>query len=221
MPSKTFERFMASTDIDYDRWKEGEGYDLDALRELDPDELFRVEQWLLARAGQDWRDLEGLLALGSDTARATVVEQLRTGKLEQRLQAARLLEGDPTLAADIEAAAVAGLESAVLYGGLSVALDIATTRRTPALVDALFRATFRDEGEAAVHAAARLAFIHGKAKEPFDWELRPLFLRFNTQDRKEREAAFRDLCALCEVDHAPYLHGDGGASGHRIGRRRD
>lgn len=73
------------------------------------------------------------------------------------------------------------------------------------MVDALFHAALRDEGEAAVHAAARLAFIHGKAKEPFDWELRPLFLRFNTQDRAEREVCFRELCTLCGVDPEPYL----------------
>jgi ATP-dependent DNA ligase len=56
MGSAAQERFLASTDIDYERWHEGTGYDLDALRELDPDERFRTEQWLLARAGQDWRD---------------------------------------------------------------------------------------------------------------------------------------------------------------------
>ena len=211
MGSAAYERFMASTDIDYDRWREGEGYDLEALRGLDPDEAFRAEQWLLARAGQDWRDLEGLLAVGSEAARAAVVGQLRNGKLEQRLQAARLLADEPAarsdtrLVADIEAAVIAGLESAVLYGGLSVALDLATERRTPALVDALFRAALRDEGEAAVHAAARLAYIHGRATEPFDWELRPLFLRFNTQDREERAAAFRELASLCGVDPEPFL----------------
>ena len=205
MGSAAYERFMASTNIDYDRWREGEGYDLDALRTLDPDEQFRVEHWLRARAGEDWRDLEALLALGSEAARAAVVDQLRRGKLEQRLSAARLLADDPALAADVEAAAIAGLESAVFYGGLSTALDLATDRRTPALIDALFRAALREEGEAAVHAAARLAYVHGKAKEPFDWELRPLFLRFGEADRMSREAAFRELCALCGVDPARYL----------------
>jgi hypothetical protein len=203
--SSAYERFIASMDIDYDRWKEGTGYDLDALRDADPDEQFRAEHILRTRAGEDWRDLEALLALGTDTGRAAVVEQLRTGKLEQRLQAARLLDGDAGLGSDIEAAAVAGLESAVLYGGLSIALDLATTLRTPALIDALFRACLRDEGEAAVHAAARLAFIHGKATEAFDWNLRPLYLRFNAQDRAEREVVFRELCALCGVDPKPYL----------------
>jgi hypothetical protein len=196
---------MASTNIDYERWHDGVGYDLDALRSLDPDERFRAEQWLLARAANDWRDLEGLLAIGSDKARAAVVDQLRTGKLEQRLWAARYLADDPSVAADREAAAVAGLGTALIYGGLSLALDIATDERTPAMIDALFRACLRDEGEAAVHAAARLAFIHGVAKEPFDWELRPMFLRFNTPDRREREVVLRELCALCGVDPAPYL----------------
>ena len=174
---------------------------------MEPDEQFRIELWLKARVDSDWRDLQGLLALGTDSARAAVVDQLRTGKLEQRLQAARLLEDDATLAPDIEAAAVAGLASALLFEGLSIALDIATVRRTPGLVDALLRACLRDEGEAAVHAAARLAYIHGKAKEPFDWELRPLFLRFNTKDPEERAIVFRELCALCGVDPGRFLAG--------------
>ena len=196
---------MASTEIDYDRWKEGEGYDLAALGALEGRERDDVEQWLFDRAGNDWRDLQALLAIGTDRARAAVIEQLRRGKLEQRLAAARYLADDASLAADREAAIVAGLEKAVIFEGLSIALDLATDERTPAMMDALFRAALRDDGGAAVHAAARLAYIHGVAKEPFDWELRPLFLRFNTPDRDERAAAFRELCALCKVDPAPYL----------------
>lgn len=205
MPSAASERFKASTDIDYERWHEGIGYDLEALRALEGGERAEAERWLLARAGKDWRDLEGLMALGSEAARQAVLEQLRHGALDQRLYAARYLKDDPALAADRDAAVVAGLESAVFYGGLSVALDLATEERTPAMVDALFRACFREAGEGAVHAAARLAFIHGAAKEEFDWGLRPLFLRFNTPDRAEREAAFLELCALCKVDPAPFV----------------
>jgi hypothetical protein len=198
---------MASTDIDYDRWKEGEGYDLEALRSLEGTELDDVEQWLFDRAGNDWRDLEALMAIGSDRARAAVLEQLRRGSTEQRLWAARYLADDPLLAADREAAVVRGLGQALLYGGLSIALDMAIEERTPAMIDALFRAALRDEGEAAVHAAARLAYVHGKAKEPFDWELRPLFLRFGEADRATRETAFRELCALIGVDPVRYLPG--------------
>jgi hypothetical protein len=203
--SAAYERFISSMAIDYEAWHEGNSYDLEALRALDPDELFRAEHLLRTRAGEDWRDLEALLTLGTETARAVVVDQLRTGKLEQRLEAARLLADEPALAKEIEAAGVDGLASAVPYHGLNIALDLATTLRTPALIDALFRAGLRDETAASVHAAARLAFIHGKAKEEFDWELRPLFLRFNTQDRAEREVVFRELCTLCGVDPEPYV----------------
>ena len=203
--SDALERFMSSTSIDYEAWHDGVGYDLDALRELKGDDQAQAERFLLDRAGSDWRDLEALLALGTTTARDAVVDQLRTGRLEQRLWAARYLADDPSLADDREAAVVAGLAEGVFYGGLSVALDLATEARTPAMVEALFRAALRDEGEAAVHAAARLAFIHRKAKEEFDYELRPLFLKFNTQDRGERTRAFKELCKLCGVEPGPYL----------------
>lgn len=203
--SAAFERFMASTNIDYGTWHDGEGYDLDALGELQGQERAEVQRWLLGRAGNDWRDLDALLALGSDTARAAVVEQLRHGKLEQRLNAAHRLSADEPLRGDVEAVVIDGLEQQRPFEGLTPALDVATELRTPAMVAALFRACLRDEGEAAVHAAARLAFIHGKAADEFDWDLRPLFLRFNSQDHAQRQAAFRDLCQLCGVDPEPYL----------------
>jgi hypothetical protein len=203
---------MASTDIDYQKWHDGEGYDLEALQALEPDERFRIEQWLLARAANDWRDLEGLLALGTPTARAAVVDQLRHGKLEQRLAAARRLTDDPPaaatdprFAADREAAVVEGLRSALLYYGLTQALDLAVEVRTPAMIAALWRATQRGESEASVHAAARLAFLYGKATSDFDWDLRPLFLRFGTPDKAERAAATAELGRLCGVDPATYL----------------
>ena len=203
---------MASTDIDYEKWHEGEGYDLEALGAVEPDERFRIEQWLLARAGNDWRDIEGLLELGTPTARAAVVDQLRHGKLEQRLWAARYLTDDPDAAAtdptferDREAAVVDGLRTALLYYGLTQAFDLAVEVRSLAMIEALWRATQRAESEASVHAAARLAFLYGKAASDFDWDLRPLFLRFGTDDKAERAAATAELGRLCGVDPRSYL----------------
>lgn len=203
---------MGSTDIDYEKWHEGEGYDLDSLRALSGPDRNDAERWLLDRAGNDWRDIEGLLALGSASARAAVIDQLRNGKLEQRLWAARYLTDDPDAAAtdpsfptDREAAVVDGLGSALLYYGLTQALDLAGEIRSPAMVAALWRATQRPEGEAAVHAAARLAYLYGKATSDFDWDLRPLFLRFSEQDPVERAAATAELGALCGVDPSSYL----------------
>ena len=203
--SEALARFRASTDNDNEKWHEGIGYDLVALGQLQGAERAEVERWLLDRAGNDWRDLEGLLALGSDTGRAAVIEQLRHGKLEQRLNAASRLADDPTLRPDVEAAVVAGLASAVLFEGLTHAFDLAVELRTPAMVAALWRATQRSESEASVHAAARLAYLYGKASSDFDWDLRPLFLRFGTPDKAERAAATADLGKLCGVDPAEFL----------------
>jgi hypothetical protein len=203
--SAAFEKFMSSTDIDYEAWHDGVGYDLEALGSLAGPEREEAERFLLDRAGSDWRDLEGLVTLGSDAAREAVVNQLRSGRPEQRLWAARFLGDDPALRGDREAAVIEGLEKTEFLSGLSVALDLATELRTPAIVEALFRTALRGEGEGAVHAAARLAYIHRKAKEPFDWELRPLFLKFNSEDRGERIRAFRELSKLVGVDPTPYL----------------
>jgi hypothetical protein len=50
-----------------------------------------------------------------------------------------------------------------------------------------------------------LFFLHGKSKEQFDWDHRPFFLRFNTTDRNEREAVFREMCETIGVDPQKYL----------------
>jgi hypothetical protein len=196
---------MASTDIDYERWHDGVPYDLEAIAELPPGEREEVEAWLLPRASNDWRDLEGLLALGTTRGQDAVVNQLRHGTIGMRLAAARRLPDDPVIEPDREEAIVDGLATATVLSGLTTALDLATERRTPRVMDALFRAALRTDDIMAVHAAARLAFIHGKAKEPFDWDRRALYLRFGDADPTVRRAAFVELCRECEVDPARYL----------------
>ena len=90
--------------------------------------------------------------------------------------------------------------------GLSYALDLAETYRdAPGVMDELFRAALRDDREVAIHAAALLAYLHGNAKEAFDWDRRPFYLRFADEDPTVREAAFRELCAECGVNHEPFL----------------
>lgn len=196
---------MASTNIGYEQWHDGEGYDLDALGVLEGRERAEAEAWLLARAGSDWRDLEGLLTLGSDRAREAVIDQLRNGSLEQRLAAARRLPEDPAIEADRVGAIVDGLATATVMNGLTTALDLAAEYRSTAVIDALFRAALRDDREMAVHAAALLLFLHGKAKEPFDWDRRSFTLQFGEDDPKVRQAAFEQLCRECGADPARFL----------------
>ena len=122
-----------------------------------------------------------------------------------RLAEARRLPDDPAIEPDREDAIVDGLATATVMSGLTAALDLATERRTPRVMDALFRAALRTDDIMAVHAAARLAFIHGKAKEPFDWNRRAFYLQFGDADPRIRRAAFEQLCRECGVDPARYL----------------
>jgi hypothetical protein len=57
----------------------------------------------------------------------------------------------------------------------------------------------------AVHFAALLFFLHGKAPEPFDWGQRPFFLRFQTTERGDRSAVLRELCVAIGFDAGKYL----------------
>ena len=205
MRTTAFDRFMASTDIGYDQWHDGEGYDLDALAELTGAERAAAEAWLLGRADRDWRDIEALVALGTAQARDAVVNQLRHGTIELRLAAARRLPEDPAIEEDREAAIVDGLATATVMNGLTTALDLAAEHRTAPIIDALFRAALRDDRLMAVHAAALLLFLHGKATEPFDWDRRSFTLQFGAEDPKVRRAAFEQLCWECGADAAHYL----------------
>ena len=44
-----------------------------------------------------------------------------------------------------------------------------------------------------VHAAALLMYLCGKTDEPFDWNQRPFFLRFASEDNQELRAAWTEL----------------------------
>jgi hypothetical protein len=219
--SHAYDRFMASTDIGYEEWHDGIGYDLEALAQLDGVERAEVERWLLARANEDWRDVEALDALRSATADAAVRETLRTGKVEQRLAAAGHVRdrvaGDggaspetprrsgSAVDPDVEAAIVAGLDAGDLMQGLTRALTLAEEHPTPRVLDALFRCALRGSSVARVHAAALVAYLHGNAREAFDCDRRPFWLEFGVEDPATFEAAFRRLCEECGVDPAPYL----------------
>ncbi len=196
-------RFDASMILDYERWKEGIGYDLQAIATASPEERRRIEHKLLSGGVNGWRDVEALAAIGSPRAHGALKAALKTANPEVRMAVLRYA---PKLVSKrIRIAAIlAALQTADFYGGLSEALDEVTRTHPPEIIDALFRGTLEHKGDVACHFAAMLFYLHGKAAQPFDWAHRPFFLRFNTTDRVEREAAFAELCERVGVDPALY-----------------
>jgi hypothetical protein len=194
-PLGKFQRSMA---IDYYKWHDGDGYDLDAIAAASPEERAVIEDILLNRKMADWRDAEALAALdtpsGNDALRAAFFH------VDAQIRAA-IVRCAPKLITDHERteSLVRALENATLGGDLSQALDDAADFHPKEVVDALFRGVQQRDGQTAVLFAAMLMFVHGKADEPFDWNQRPFFLRFNTQNRAERDAVVAELRAKVAV----------------------
>jgi len=190
--SMPLQRFIASMEIDYEKWHDGIGYDLDTLCSLEGEARQQAEALLLARAAQDWRDIEALAALDSPRAQQALREALHSPKSEIALAVTHYA---PHLVTDAQRTAnlVTALETAEFYHGLSQAMDQAATYHPPEVLAALWRGVLTREGGIAVSFAALLMYIHGQASSRFDMEQRPYFLRFNTPDMQARAQLVAEL----------------------------
>jgi hypothetical protein len=177
-----------------EKWHDGIGYDLDLLRNATPAEVAAIESLLLSKSISDWRDVEALAALGTGRALVALRQTWDGGDDRVRLDIARFAPDliEPSARGSQLALALATAE---MGSGLSEAIDEAAEFHPPEIVAALWSGLLEREGLAAYHFAALLFVIHGKCDSIYDFEHRDLFLRFNTEDRAEREAACADLQA--------------------------
>ena len=189
-----------------ERWHDGIGYDLDLIETGSPEERSRIETLLLSRSVDDWRDVEALAVLGTPLATARLQAVLegvdKTITLAVLRYAPRLFSNEQRIATLLKA-----LEHAGAFDVLTQVLEEIETFHPPEIVVALLRETLAGDGESAVHLAAMSMFVHGKAQSAFDWDQRPFFLRFNTEDRGERESAFIELCEKIGVSADTYIAG--------------
>lgn len=202
--SNAYDKFMKSMNIGYEEWHDGIGYDLDALRELDQSEIQQVESVLIPRKDEDWRDAEALAALGTPAALAALRSCVDSPNNEVRLLAARHLAGTGDQD-ELERVIIESLRSSTIGGGMVQALQQAEEHPSEAVKQTLFWCALHGHDDIRVHAAALLFYLYGVGESNFDWNHRPLFLRFNTPDMTERKAAFRDLCAALKIDPTPWL----------------
>jgi hypothetical protein len=121
VPTPEFQRFLDSMVIGYMQWHDGEGYDLETLAALSPEERASAETVLITH------------------------------------------------------------------------LDLAEGHPTPRVKRALLDCARLGAPTTRVNAAALLMYLCGKAEEPFDWNQRPFFLRFQTEDNQELRAAWMEL----------------------------
>jgi hypothetical protein len=198
------QRFKESMTVSFEQWHDGIGYDLHLLGAATPEELREIEKALVSRPTGDWRDVQALAALNSPGARTKLREALHSGNHQVVLA---VMQYAPDLLSESKRTRLlaAALEAAEIYSGLTQALALVEDFHPPAVIRALWRGLLERDGTTATHFAAMLMFLFGKAKTPFDWDHRPLFLRFNTSDRAERESALRELCQ--QIGQQPESHG--------------
>jgi hypothetical protein len=199
-----FQQFLQSMQLDYYRWREGESYDLALLDAASLTDRKQIEDYLVHRPVNDWRDVEALAELDSIAAEGVLRNVLQTGTSEMKIwvlnYAPHLIDENRKLEVVLE-----GIESTEIYHGLSRVLEAVAEFHPPQIVDALLKATLTRSGDVASHLAAMLFYIHGKSQQPFDWDHRPLFLRFSTESITGRQEAFRELCSAIGIDASAYL----------------
>lgn len=198
--SAGFRRFIASMEIDYARWHDGEPYDLDALAALTGAERDQAEALLIARKDNDWRDADALARLGTPAALAALEASLDGPNRVVRLRAGAHLRDCGRLVS-LDALLVEGIANATFGQGLQETLWLAAKHPSPAVIRALAEAALCRREEGAAHAVALLYYLHGLAREEFDSSQQDYFLRFRTTPPgEERRALFDELCARIGID---------------------
>jgi hypothetical protein len=206
MNSPLLSKFLGSMQVTYEMWHDGIGYDLDALDALSESEKQQVEELLLERKANDWRDIEALDRLGTPRALERLKERAFDSKdIIARIMAAERLRNRGILDhAAVEAILLKALDETTLVNGMTDVLALAKQHHSSAVKKKILSKALHGNEDIRVHAAALAHHLFGKTKSDFDWDHRPLYLKFNARKRSERRRAFEELCALCGVDAAEF-----------------
>jgi hypothetical protein len=200
--SDAYQKFRSSMIMDYEKWHDGEGYDLAAFEAMRDDEKEEIIAEFTSKGSLDWRDQEVLALVGTPDAKKKLKQSAKEGATpEERTQALRRLSDAGDIDEDkLDAQLAEQLAHVAIYNGITPALDMVEDHYGPKVKMALL-AGARDRPEVAVHYAAMLFYKEGLAKEEFDWDHRPFFLRFGEESPPaDRKAAFEELCDKIKVD---------------------
>ena len=116
------QRFIKSMAIDYEKWHDGEGYDLGAIKQASPGERIKIEQILVDHTPKDWRDIEALAQIGTPNAQEAIKKAIRDPNPNVQIAVSRFA---PKLISDSQRtqSLVRILQNKEVFSGLSQALD--------------------------------------------------------------------------------------------------
>ena len=194
MPSEAYQLFLDSMIMNFDRWHDGTGYDLQALKRLEPEEQASIEELLIANLKQagDWRDVNALAALGTDSARRAVDKARFHNNTKVRNYALRIALNNQN-PKDKTKKDIAELEEQVIRAVEQGDYQMAEYMPNLQVKKALLNSILEIDREKRVSAAALLMYLCGQAPEPFDWSQRPFFLRFGEENPKALQLVWEEL----------------------------
>lgn len=198
--SPAYDRFIQSMEMNYDKWHDGEGYDLEALKDITPDE--RKELETLLRGRNDWRDAEALAALNppatSDLRKkfagksTPLVTRLEAG--EQLQELGEKVDFTPLLLEMLEAAPEDLSVMSRSFDFIESIKDELDEKVKHKLVKML--STMK--AEPAVNFACITCVVYGISSGQYDWTDRPFWLRFG--EANDHAAAFDELLTKIKID---------------------
>jgi hypothetical protein len=204
MNSPAYQRFLDSMPMNLERWRDGIGYDLEAIDGCTEDERASIETLLLSRPNDDWRDIEALAKLGSPRA----IERLRRLAEEGPLaQALEVIARAPELVdAERSTACIArAFDDAPTPEVIARATDLAEYHPAPVVVGAILRRLVMSNGPTAYDLGALLLVMHGILSSRWDMDERPLLLGLTDSDPGRRAGAIEEIVRRCAAGPARSL----------------
>lgn len=165
--------FKSSMILDYEKWHDGFGYDVELIDQMSAEQRDEIERHLREKGVSDWRDLETLERLGTESALALIVDARQSDTEALALRAHEY--GPPPSTSDRETAILQGLSS---DEGMLDAIDDAADHPSPRIIAKLFECARDATSTEAYQAALALYFIHGKVDSMHSWDHRSFLLRF-------------------------------------------
>ncbi len=158
--SDAYRRFLDSTQVSHAGWRDGDGYDLESLAQVEGEERQAAERLLLERMKSrgGWREIEALARLGTPGAKQAIraAAAADASDCATRLHAAeQLAEWGEDI--QVDRYILSALHADRMNAGAAYALDAAVRFPTAYLRNGLTLDLARDGAEecSALHAAAQ------------------------------------------------------------------
>lgn len=188
--SDAYRRYIASTKLDYDAWKEGAPYDVAAMDGMTQEERLLVEDELVALGKLDWRDVEALKRLDTPRARDRI-RRAGYGQTDGAGAGALALDAGEGWTDAIEARFIRKLAQARhMEGAFDRLFEIAQAHPTEKVRNALFRLATAGHEDVRYACGAFLLYLNGHESTWYglDGDNRPHLLGLN-ETGPEHDAA--------------------------------